>query len=325
MKIALPQIATALAGAVVCVATSSIVAVGCSGGGDNTGGPAEGGGQDGTVDANENGDALAGEDSTVDATATGDGPKSGDAGGADGSSDASQASDVKYDVPSLLDFPNGVNEAYCQRLAQCCLLQPNEFNLSGDGGCVPTLDTYSGAYGVGAFKSALDSGLVVYSPAAAANCLQEVSALNCGVVTAATVAKIQTDCLSAMLGTIAIDAGPCGSTLECKAGAFCAIPPDSGTGVCAPLAGAGQPCIDTAASTDCSYLGNGSPALYCAPGDGGARCASDLPLDAGCTANVQCQSGACKYPVCFDSIVYSDPGVPKGTCAYWTIQDAGGG
>jgi hypothetical protein len=74
-------------------------------------------------------------------------------------------------------------------------------------------------------------------------------------------------------------------------------------------------------STDCSYLGLGSSSLYCAPGDGGPTCQTTLPLDAGCTAFPQCQSGVCLSPRCVDTTVLGG----SATCRAYTIPDAGGG
>lgn len=320
MDLNLSKIALALGTVMAGAAAVSTSMVGC--GGDDTAVTADSGARDGTVDVAVDGPG------SDDGSQTEAGTDGGGGGDADSStpSDANDASDVQqYDVPPLGQYPHSVDEAYCVRMGNCCLVQPSQWNLTGDGGCTPIIDEFGGFRGLAEFNAALDSGLVTYNQAAAANCLQEISTLNCGVLTAQDIVKIQNDCFSAMQGTLGVDAGPCVNALECQSGEYCQLATDGGPGRCATLQGIGQPCNDTVHSTDCTYLGNGNPSAYCDPGDGSAppTCASSKPLDAGCNYNPECQSGACNWPVCVDSIVFSDPGVANGVCAYFTIKDAG--
>jgi hypothetical protein len=303
---------TAILGGVVGVSTAAGgLAVGCGGG--DTGVTSDGGAHDGTTPSDAPADGQL-EDAT-------------DAGpvetGVSDSNDFTDIGDVPINVPALSEFPHAVDEAYCTRLQQCCLVQPNQWNQDGDGGCVPLFDQGGGAFGIGNFGG-LTGGKVAYNQAAAYTCLHEFLSINCGTVASASLVRVQNDCFAAMVGTLDVDAGPCMSSLECKTGAYCRIIGDAGSGTCAALRGMNQPCVDTTSSTDCTYLGNGIPPLYCAPADGGgATCLPALPGDAGCTQPPQCQSVTCNGGTCVDNYVFSDPGNPGGTCASFTIVDAG--
>lgn len=304
--------AALMLGALVASATvASVTIVGCSGD-DTSNAPGDGGNLDATLDGRAD-------------APTADGP-TGEAGGEGGpSTDAGDAADVQYDVPPVNGYTLAVSEAFCARLRGCCLVPAQQWNQDGDGGCVQTLEQGGGVANISTYNAALDGGHVVYDKAAAAKCFQEVAAINCGLISAAQQAKIVDDCYAALRGTLAIDAGPCVNSLECTSGAYCRIPGDASTGRCVAVQAVGQPCSDVLNSTDCTYLGNGTPAAYCDPGDGAAppRCASAKPLDAGCNFSQECQSRACNSPVCVNSVVFSDPGVPNGTCAFFTIQDGG--
>ena len=234
--------------------------------------------------------------------------------------------DVAIDVPALGQFPHAVDVAYCTRLQQCCLVPPSQWNQDSNGnGCVPFLDNNDGVAGLTAYNAALDSGLVLYDAAAARTCLSYVLSFTCGEVPASAVELIRSQCYGAMQGTLSAGTGPCVNALECKSGLYCQTAADGGPGNCVALEGQGQPCTDTNNSTDCTYLGNGLPALYCSdPGEGGTpTCQPALPLDGGCSVAQACQNLDCNYPVCTNSYTFSDPGQPNGTCAYFTLVEAG--
>jgi hypothetical protein len=250
-----------------------------------------------------------------------------DAAAAD-ASDANDFADIgtmQIDAPTLVDFPHAVDEAFCTRLMQCCIMStdiasPAQWNQDGEGGCAPLFDQFGGAFGIGKYDVALDSGLVGYDASAANSCLLDWLSFQCGTVSAAGFAQARLTCFGAMSGTLGVDAGPCVNSLECHTGEYCRLG-DAGTGTCAALSGPGQPCSDTTSSTDCDYLGLGSPPLYCAPGDAGPTCQNTLPADAGCGQNAQCQSGVCLGPRCVDTQVFSS----SPTCRSFAIKDAGGG
>jgi hypothetical protein len=287
------------------------------------------GGDDTIVNAPDGGDATAGGDARADTNPSPDAPSQ------DAAVDTSVAVDANMfdangfvdtgamaDAPPLQGFPSAVDQAYCTRLQQCCLVP----NGSWDPNCGPELDGVGGIIGIWDHNAALDGGHVTYDAAAAGTCLNYLLSLNCGVVPSAAVRIIRDLCFGAMQGTLGPDGG-CVDALECQAGLYCRLAADGGAGNCTALQGQGQPCTDITLSTDCTYLGNGTPALYCAPNPdgGGATCQPALPLDAGCSVAAACQSWSCNYPICDDSFVFSDPGVPNGTCASFTIVDAGGG
>jgi hypothetical protein len=234
--------------------------------------------------------------------------------------------DAAIAVPAPSQFPHAVDVAYCTRLEQCCLVPHSQWNQSGTNGCVPTLDSNGGVVGLAGFDTALDSGLVAYDPTAAKTCLEYVNSLNCGTVPATAGELIRNLCFGALKGTLTAGAGPCVDSLECGRGLYCRVASQGTSGTCEPLQAQGKPCQDTASSTDCTYLGNGTPALYCLdPGDGGtSTCQAALPVDAGpCSQPAACQSWTCNYPTCVDSFVFSDPGTPNGTCAAFTVLDGG--
>jgi hypothetical protein len=346
----------ALLGATAVAGLVGAVSSGCNSD-DTVAATPEAGGQDQTNGADTStfdgtqSDSPSGEDadagdatSAVDAVESGDAAQDSEAGNSDASIDApppldsgpssdgndfADIGDVGIDVPALVDFPHTVNVAYCTRVQECCLVPSDQWNQNGPGGCVTDFDSNGGAYRIGAYSAALDSGTITYDPSAASRCLQEWLSLNCGTISASSLIRVRNDCYAAMKGTIPNDAGPCINSLQCQVG-YCKIAADAGTGTCQALGGSGQPCSDKQQSTDCSYLGLGTPTLYCAAGDGGATCQSTLPSGGSCTFSAQCQSGDCKYPSCVDSVVFSDPGVPGGRCAKFTLDagtvaDAGGG
>jgi hypothetical protein len=317
----LARITIILGGVVGAAVAVGGLAAGC--GGDDSGVVHEEGGHDVTTGDAPMGDALMGDGGEG-------GP--GEVDGGDAASDANDFADigdVQIDVPALTAFPHAVDEAYCTRLQQCCLVDPSQWNQDGaDGGCAPSFDQAGGVFGVASFGG-LAGGKVAYNQAAAYNCLHDFLSINCGTVASSSLVKVQNDCFAAMVGTLDVGAGPCNSSLECKPGGYCRVVGDASTGTCAALQTQGQPCVDTTSSTDCTYLGNGNPALYCAPGvDGGpATCQPALPLNGTCTQNPQCVTDSCNGTSCVDMYVFSDPGLAMGTCAGFTLPggDAGAG
>jgi hypothetical protein len=144
-------------------------------------------------------------------------------------------------------------------------------------------------------------------------------------LTSAATLMLQSECFGALTGQLTVDAGPCRTSIECAANEYCAKIGDAG-GTCAPLVALTQPC-SRSSSEECSYLGTGTPAAFCAlAADGGPGvCQPTVAIDGGCTLNNQCQSGLCDFPTCGTQQVVSDPGVMGGTCDFFTIKDAGGG
>jgi hypothetical protein len=296
----------------------------------------EDGGTDATTDSS--GDVMTAETSSEGSNDAGDAaetslgadaPLSVDGDAAEVTDSASgfvDVGDVAIDAPSISQFPHAVDVAYCTRLQECCLVPPSQWNLNGASGCVPLVDQGGGLVGIGAFNPALDSGLVLYDASAAKTCLDFVLSFSCGDVPASAYNTIKTVCFGALQGTLAAGAGPCVNALECQGGLYCQVAADGGPGACAPLKTQGEPCTDTRFSTDCTYLGNGTPALFCFnPADGGTpTCQPAVPVDGGCTTEAQCQSLVCNYPVCSNVEIFSDPGQPNGTCEFFTLPDAGG-
>ncbi len=250
----------------------------------------------------------------------------------DASSDASDGSVNEEEgggqdaALTLANFPATVTSTYCARLEQCCGVTAAQWN-DGGGGCIALTSSY-GFFGVNQYTAAFDSGAISLDPAAASTCLAELSAFNCGTTSATAFDNVRADCFAAMVGHLGGDAGHCINSLECQPGEFCPTGPigDAGSSTCVPLRSDGQPCGDTLNSTDCRFLGIGAPDEWCGAGpDGGNICQPTKPAAAACRQNPECVTGVCVYPSCVDSYIFSDPGVPGGSCATYTLTDAGDG
>jgi hypothetical protein len=294
------------------VSAAAVLDAGC--GGSSTGG--------------ETGDAAGPDSTTIDGSAD----VAPEAAQIDAGSDAIDApsdtndftdiGDVQIDVPPLAQYPHAVTEAYCTRLSECCPLMAGQtWNQNGTGGCGPVLQFYGGPFNVEGFNASLGSGNLGYDASAAYACLHEFLSFNCGTISATTLDKVRDDCFGAINGTLAIDAGPCATSLECQPGAYCHIVASADGGAaawCAPLLAIGQPCADNINSTDCTYLGNGTPQASCRGPDGGTTCQASAPAGGTCTFNPDCQSGVCFTPMCISTYDFSDP----GTCGTFVV-DAG--
>jgi hypothetical protein len=314
----------AFLGCALVTGTSAFAAglVAC-GGDDVTALPPEAG-PDGTMEASN--DAT--QDSTIEGSAD-SGAEGGQEAAMDAPADGTEdAPDVVLgpDASALLAYPHAVDVAYCQREQQCCLVPAAQFDVNG---CANQLDTYGGALRTGIYSAVFGAGNVGLNPARAATCFSEIAAFNCGMFAATAYAMAVTDCNSAIVGLIPIDAGGCTSSVECATGAYCNVStgPDAGDagGTCAPLLPSGSPC-NNPTSEQCTYLGNGQPPLYCnIVGDSSVgQCTGAKGVDAGCMTNAECLSGLCGGN-CLTETVFSDPGVMGGFCDSFTIKDAGGG
>lgn len=303
MKIRLERLLVTLGGLVAFAGAGAVAMVGCSG--DDTTATT----QDGAVSDVTNGDV---------ARPDAPGPDAGPGQDADAQAEAAPP-------PPLAGFPTAVQTAFCQRLAECCL-SPQTFDLAK---CIATEanPAAGGFLNLSTWTPALDGGNVTYNPAAASACIAEVRNIACGLIMQATYGKYTTDCYAALSGTLDAGAQGCRYAIECAPGTYCdkSGGGDAG-GKCAPVHDAGAPCTDPM-STDCSYLGNGVPARFCDfSGGAGGVCNPQLGLDAGCNYGSDCTSLICgDLGTCDTQFVFSDPGVPQGSCDYFTIRDAGDG
>jgi hypothetical protein len=337
------QLGGYLAGGIGGTVLASFLFTACGGGDDSSSNAPTDGSvtSDGTVDGAKSDSGSSGKDASDSST---DGPvgsetgsseaSAGDAG--DGGSDgaipdaAPDVVDAAVDAPPLSDFFHAIDRTVCDRLMTCCLATPAQWSDGGFGvGCFATVDDPSvgGYFKVAIFADSVDSGRIDYNPATAAACLQAMGALNCGTVESSVVNANVATCLSATKGTLDVDAGPCTTSLECKAG-YCKH--DTTGSRCTPLVAQGQVCADVINSTDCSYLGRGTPALQCDdPGDGGSpTCQPLLPTGTGvgCVQGQQCQSLDCNSPDCVTQFLFSDPSnhdPNSGICAGFEVQDGG--
>jgi hypothetical protein len=311
MKPNLTRLAWVLSGVAGGTLAATTLAYGC--GGDTTVVPGDSGTQDTTVDVTPDAQGV---DAHPDVAEAGDVSTS-------DTMDFTDIGNVEINVPPLADFPHAVDDAYCTRLQQCCGVDPASWNQDGGvgAGCIATFDGLGGAFGIASYGEALDSGLVGYNMTLAATCIKEWLSFNCGTVSVNGLNTAKADCFGAMPGTLAANAGPCVNSLECKSGEYCVKAADAGMGTCIVLQTFGQPCSDFKTSTDCTYLGNGTPPLYCDADSG--TCQNALPTGSVCKHNQQCQTNNCFSPSCIDTFQFSTPGT--GLCDLFTIKDAGGG
>ena len=243
--------------------------------------------------------------------------------------------DVQPDVTAELAFPAQVNAAYCNLLAGCCGGADAGFNVAA---CNQDL-THSLVVSpttLGLLLGGIQSDNYVFDQAKATTCLNEIEALTCDTNAAGVLNKITTDCAAVYTGKLGQSATGCKSSFDCTTGTYCAplangsgnsLPQDGG-GTCSPLSGKGERCVDTVYSSDCTYLGSGSPGLFCnpvlladgGPGDGGI-CAPALGTNGNCFAPgtpEQCLSQLC---VAVDGSVPVDGGYACETTASLTNPD----
>jgi len=328
MRLHLRRVLVLLGGAAGASVVAAVLVVGC--GGDDTGAANAPDGSssqnaDSTTDApqqSETGSADGGEPgdggTTGDSGSMGDGGLPGDANGDSGPVDSGHFdSGITFDASTLLNFPLQTAQAYCSRLQQCCLVSTASWNQTS---CVSAIENNGGVRGLGNYAASLDSGNVDYNPVAAAACLNDIAAVPCGNLTSVTVLNLQSDCYGALVGTLSTNSGPCKTSLECVSGNYCSSSARDG-GSCVQVQGLNGPCTRTL-DDECSYLGTGI-STFCALDGGVGQCQATEPIEAGCSTNAQCQSGLCGGAGCTTQEVLTDPGVPGGTCDFFTVKDGG--
>lgn len=321
MKRNLPHLALTIAGVFAATACAGAAMMGCS--------------DDDTVVADAGVDSS--KDSTVSDGTTGDAtPDRVDTDVQDGG-----GADVLPDVPALQDFPRAVTTAACEHIRNCCLVPVAGWDQKG---CIDIFAASRGWQEVERFSAYLKAGdagdggtpsTLTYDKAKADECLRLTRTFSCGIVKATDEKAMREACGKAISGTIAVGAAGCRASVDCVDG-YCGGF-DGGVGTCLRFADAGQPCgpadpTDPKGDLMCSRYGLGiTPAVYCQSGDGGAKCAANLPIDAGCKGFQQCASGQCDPEppygkgVCVTEAVVTDPGITDGFCDLLTIKDAGGG
>jgi hypothetical protein len=223
--------------------------------------------------------------------------------------------DVQPDVVPLVELPAAANTASCLALKTCCALDAGTWDQAS---CEKDLVAQSGYGIVFAYMASYDGGNVAYDKVKAAACLAEMANVPCGRVPDNVYVQLKTDCTGAAVGLLPNDGGTgCVTSIECQPGGYCVPGVDGGPSSCRALQPLGGPC-----KTDdqCSYLGLGTPASYCYNDGGGplGACAPQLGLDAGCVSDNDCVSEMC-LSICANESVFSDPGVPMGLCAGYTL------
>ena len=247
--------------------------------------------------------ADAGDVHTTADTGTDAGVDSGvDAGHHDGGHDAGADTSA-----AAVAFPSQVAAAFCKRMSTCCV-----------GDASTTLDTTAcTADGVdtqsiplttlGLIISGLPSAGVEFDSAQATTCLDAIAALSCTTNTNTAVNAVATACAAAYTPKLVAGQTGCKSSFDCPSGYYCgplsaptsathylALPP-AGGGTCTLIQSLGSPCVDTAYSTDCNYLGTQVDKAYCGPTDAGTTvCTTPSATDCSNSYyNEECVSGQC--------------------------------
>jgi hypothetical protein len=243
------------------------------------------------------------------------------------------------DLAALYAFPNAVNTANCKQLASCCAKDDaGPFDIAV---CASSFASNGGVEFVNLAN--VHGGHITLNETAAAACIADQAAFSCGTYTSAEQEKASTDCTAAMTGKLDIGQGPCTSAWDCAPPAYCAgaggafsvtyvggnAIADSGvTGVCTAMRAVGQSCTDIFFYSDCTLQGNGSPANFCNPVDGGAVCTAAFATGTSCSFYTQCASQICDYPNtadCQTSTLFDDPAPGQNCMSYPFPADAGDG
>jgi hypothetical protein len=248
-----------------------------------------------------------------------------DADASDVRASDADASDVATIISAaLLAFPNKVNAAYCERVAQCCGFDGGAgFNIAQ---CIADNVSVGGFYNVDVAQ--VDSGNILLDETAATACLNDIASFDCETLSDPQWTNALSACTTALQGQIGVNDGKCTSYWDCTAGGYC-VKPDGGSSHCVTLSPEGGPCSDFGSSTDCTFKGAGAPAEYCAPvGDGSTGvCEPNLPLSANCNYDQWCATQICDPGTastlngeCQTSTLFTDPGIAGGYCAFYTLD-----
>jgi hypothetical protein len=225
------------------------------------------------------------------------------------------AVDAEPDVVPLTQLEQAANTANCLALKSCCALDGGTWDQTS---CINDLVTQSGFGFVFAYAASYDGGNIAYDKVKAAACLADMANVPCGRIPDTVYFQMKADCEGAAVGLLPNDGGTgCVTSIECQPGGYCVLGVDGGPSNCQALQPLGGPCKS---DDQCSYLGLGTPPNYCY-NDGGSAlgaCAPQLGQDAGCVSDNDCLSEMC-VSICATESVFSDPGVPGGLCAGYTL------
>jgi len=199
---------------------------------------------------------------------------------------------------SAATFPRTMVTAYCTKLSSCCGETPSQFSIDACTKALYDAPSFVPSQ-LALILGGLNSTEHTFDSTQGAKCITEIESLGCGSSSATTWKKIAADCAAAYTGLLEASHPGCLSSFDCQPGNYCApldragntVVPDGG-GTCTPLAGTGGHCVDILNSSDCTYLGLGTPAQYCnnVINDAGQQ------TDGGvCTASLS-SGTACNYP-----------------------------
>lgn len=227
-------------------------------------------------------------------------------------------------IPSQTNFISDLANVVCSHLQTCCGLTANQFSETNCLGLYAN-PTYGAWMLTGYQAPYIAGGLLSYSQSSSCQCVEGVSALNCGVIPASTWDSVEQNCREAEQGTVAIG-GTCASSYECVSTAYCSVsdtsdPTDAALGTCIALVAPGGACT---ADDQCSYITTGSPSAYCLAN----VCTATLAVGTACSRNTECSTNYCGYSAstgfaCSSGVLFSNPLGSGGLCDYLTVPDSG--
>jgi hypothetical protein len=273
-------------------------------------------------------------DGSADATADTSMPEVGvtDGNAADTGRDSGHPS-IDAGAPVLATFDRQTAEIFCGVLATCCFgsdvsrfdlarCATNEVNNGRNIGLTGTVQPY------------IDGGRVAFNASLAQTCFDDINSMGCGAISGAVLTQIDTDCLGAVPGTVAVGSTGCTGSPECVPPSHCEI--DGGTGTCVAPRAVGSNCGGltlTENDSTCGHLVTGLPAYCAVPASfrHTNTCLTQQPVDAGCNNFEECKSQLCVATT--DPVIVDAGGVGScqnqtvlataGLCTYYTRPDAG--
>jgi hypothetical protein len=186
----------------------------------------------------------------------------------DGASDDAHDAQPGFDATAETDFITTLVNAYCTKMQSCCGVDGGAFSIADcvmsqtDSYALPTTD-------IGLIFGATASPHHTFDAVQAQTCLTDLKALQCGANTAGALNNVSAACSAVYTGLLGQGDTGCRSSFDCASGTYCGpinsfgITSAADGGTCLPLGSIGAPCVDQDYSSDCTYLGSGSPGAFC--------------------------------------------------------------
>ncbi len=223
-------------------------------------------------------------------------------------------------------FRDLVNGITCQRAQECCCPGCSAVDLAtpGAGFSQSKCTTGLGSNGIQRVlfgNETIPAGNLATNTFAMAQCvaLLNDAVSTCQSLTSSKVSVLRSVCLQSFNSTRPIGE-PCNLAFDCQMPARCGSV-DGGAKTCQPLVSEGSTC---AAGSDCTPRGiQGTPPLFCNPGDAGPTCTGYLAPGEACPFESACGSGTCiiaadQVKRCSASLPFAALGDPASYCTAYT-------